>query len=69
MVVNINNVKFFLASCVFPSPNFLEINAFPPEPNIVPTAIDIINSGITMLTADRASVPIKLDTKTPSIVE
>ena len=66
--VKSNSEKSSRASCFLPSPIFFATNALPPLPNIVPIPVAINTIGITILTADSASVLTSLATNSPSTV-
>ena len=68
MLPTIKNVKFSLASCCFFSPAFFMITALPPVASMVEIAVTKEIIGADKLIADKAFVPIRLETNKPSTI-
>ena len=64
----IRKVKSSLASCACRSPIFFIITALPPVASMVEIAVTNCITGAVRLMADSASVPIRLDTNSPSTI-
>ena len=62
----IRKVKSSLASWAFCCPAFRMMTALPPVASMVEMAVTSEITGAVRLTADKASVPMRLDTNRPS---
>ena len=65
-LTRMRKVKSSRASSGRPSPIFRIITALPPVASMVETAVTSWITGAVRLMAERASVPIRLDTNRPS---
>ena len=65
-LVRISRVKSCRASCSRRSPIFFITTALPPVASIPDTAVISPMAGAVRLMADRAEVPMRLDTNSPS---
>ena len=65
-LAKISRVKSSRASCTWPAPIFFITTALPPVASIPDTAVIRPMAGAVRLMADRAAVPMRLETKRPS---